>query len=96
MERTAEDEKALSVSIRMRQAVQGISPAKQKDEEQAKLIEETKQRMEMFQQVLEIDNEDLLANYGLGSCYVALKEFSKVIPLLEKAIAMNLVTLSPT
>jgi tetratricopeptide (TPR) repeat protein len=73
----------------MRQAVQGILPAKQKEEEQAKLIEETKQRMEMFEQVLEIDNDDLLANYGLGSCYVALKEFAKAIPLLEKAIAIK-------
>jgi tetratricopeptide (TPR) repeat protein len=49
----------------------------------------TKERMEMFKQVLAIDSEDLLANYGYGSCLTDLGEPDKAIPFLEKAIAIK-------
>jgi len=45
--------------------------------------------MDMFRQVIEIDENDLLANYGMGSCHVALGEFQKAIPYLTKAIEIK-------
>ena len=43
-------------------------------------------REEMFRQVLEIDPEDTLANFGLGSLSVEREEFDKAIEHLEAVI----------
>jgi tetratricopeptide (TPR) repeat protein len=85
----AEEEKAISMSIRMkiaaRLAVEETQDKKRKDEEKTEQLE----RLKMFEQVLQIDSEDLLANYGAGSCYEALGEFEKAVPLLKKAIEVK-------
>jgi len=84
----AEEEKAVSVSIRMRLAMKET----EKKPDQSKLDQEateTKQRMTMFKDVLAIDGEDLLANYGVGSCHVALTEFEQAVPFLKKAIEIK-------
>ncbi|MBU6451539.1 MAG: tetratricopeptide repeat protein [Cyanobacteria bacterium REEB67] len=85
----AEEEKALSMSIRMRLAAREAVKAKKEKEDEGKTLAETKERMSMFSQVLEIDPEDLLANYGLGSCYNLLKEYDKAVEHLEKAIELK-------
>lgn len=85
----AEEEKAISMSIRMREAAkQATKEAKEKEDRQA-LLKETNERIEMFSQVIEIDSEDLFANHGLGACYNTLGEFEKAIAYLEKAIAIK-------
>lgn len=85
----AEEEKAISLSIRMKIAAQQAmteTQAKQKQEdEKAEQLE----RLKMFEQVLQIDPEDLLANYGAGSCYTTLGEFDKAIPYLKRAITLK-------
>lgn len=43
-------------------------------------------RENMFRQVLEIDDEDTLANFGIGSIEVEKKNWEKAIPYLEKVI----------
>lgn len=85
----AEEEMAISMSIRMKLAARELAQSNEQREKEKEREEETRQRMEMFKQVLEIDAEDLLANYGLGSCYVALKQFEDAIPLLEKALVVK-------
>jgi folate-binding protein YgfZ len=85
----AEEEKAISMSIRMRLAAQLATSQKKEEDKKAQELEEASGRMEMFKQVLEIDNEDLLANYGVGSCYVVLGEFEDAIPFLQKAIEVK-------
>jgi tetratricopeptide (TPR) repeat protein len=85
----AEEEKATSVSIRMRLAVKEANAEKPDDSQRQQEVEETKQRMNMFKEVLAIDGEDLLANYGVGSCHVALAEFEQAIPFLKKAIEVK-------
>ncbi|MBS2009986.1 MAG: tetratricopeptide repeat protein [Cyanobacteria bacterium SZAS TMP-1] len=85
----AEDEKAISMSIRMRMAARDAVKAKQEKEDEVKLLAETRERMTMFNQVLEIDADDLLANYGIGSCYNILKEYDKAIAHLQKAISIK-------
>ncbi len=85
----AEEEKAISMSIRMRLAAQQANAQKKDEEKKAQELEEASSRMEMFKQVLEIDSEDLLANYGVGSCYVVLGEFEGAVPFLQKAIEVK-------
>src|SRR5277367_791431 len=85
----AEDEKAISVSIRMRLATSDITTKKDEATKKEQEIQDAKERMEMFKQVLEIDADDLLANYGMGSCLVVLGEFHQALPFLQKAIEIK-------
>ncbi len=85
----AEEEKAISMSIRMRMAAKEATKERHQEEEKKRLKEEAKERMEMFRQVLEIDSEDLLANSGMGNCLVTLDEFEKALPYLQKAIEVK-------
>lgn len=48
--------------------------------------EEWGKRENMFRQVLEIDQEDTLANYGLGSIAVERQDWLSAIPHLEKVL----------
>lgn len=68
-----------------------------KEAEKKKALEEKKKqeeaeiqrRMEMFQQVLEIDPDDNLANYGMADIFYHQKKFKESVPLLEKVINVN-------
>lgn len=82
----AEDEKAISMSIRMRIAAAQASKTKQEEEKRKATEQETLQRMSMFQQVLEIDEDDQLANHGYGDCLVELSRFEEAIPHLQKSL----------
>lgn len=82
----AEDEKAISMSIRMRIAAAQASKSKQEEEQRKATEQETLQRMSMFQQVLEIDEDDQLANHGYGDCLVQLSKFEEAIPYLKKSL----------
>jgi folate-binding protein YgfZ len=85
----AEEEKAISMSIRMKIAAKlAMEETQDKKRHEEQKIEQM-ERLKMFEQVLQIDSEDLLANYGAGSCYEALGEFDKAIPLLKKAIEVK-------
>lgn len=85
----AEEEKAISMSIRMRIAARMALQEKKEKEDKAALIKESEERMQMFLQVLEIDEEDLFANHGLGSCCNNLEKFDEAIKYLNKAIAIK-------
>lgn len=85
----AEEEKAISMSIRMRMLAKEASKETKADEEKKRLKEEAVGRMEMFAQVLEIDDADLLANSGMGNCLVTLENYEKSVPYLRKAIEVK-------
>ena len=85
----AEDEKAISMSIRMRLATKQADLAKQQVEDKQKQHETTLERMQMFKQVLNIDENDIFANYGLGSCLVDLKQYKEAVPCLVKTISIR-------
>ena len=85
----AEEELAKSMSIRMRLAAKQATDELKDKEEKELQRQRTLERMAMFKEVLTIDADDLLANYGSGDCHVSLGEFSDAIPLLEKAIAIK-------
>jgi folate-binding protein YgfZ len=85
----AEEELAISMSIRMRVAAKQATDERKEKEEKELLRQKTLERMAMFKEVLTIDEDDLLANYGCGDCHVALGEYEEAIPLLEKTIALK-------
>lgn len=60
----------------------------QEKEKQAQEAE-WRRREEMFRQVLEIDEEDSLANYGIGAIAVERKEWPRAITHLEKVLAAD-------
>lgn len=85
----AEEEKAISMSLRMKEIMQ---ESKQKEEAEKKRQEsesDTLKRLEMFKQVLAIDADDLLANYGTGSCLVDLGRFEESLSFLNKALVVK-------
>ena len=51
--------------------------------------EEWTKRESMFKQVLEIDEEDALANYGVGSIAVERKNWGPAITYLEKVLQVD-------
>ena len=85
----AEEEKAESMSLRMRLAARDAVKVKKTKEDEAKAVVEANERMAMFNQVLEIDPDDLLANYGIGTCYNALKQYDKAVSSLQKALSIK-------
>jgi predicted Zn-dependent protease len=70
-------------------AAREATVTKQKEAESKQNRQAVLDRMNMFKQVLGIDPEDLLANYGYGSCLVELQEFQNAVPYLQKAIAVK-------
>jgi folate-binding protein YgfZ len=85
----AEEEKAISMSIRMKMAAHEAMANSQKQEQATAERQAQEDRLHMFEQVLQIDSEDLLANYGAGSCYVALGEPEKALAFLKRALAVK-------
>jgi folate-binding protein YgfZ len=82
----AEEEKSISMSLRIELAAKQASFEKHQNAEMLQKQRSNLERLEMFQKVLAIDSEDFLANYGLGSCYVDLGQNSEAIPYLIKAL----------
>jgi Tfp pilus assembly protein PilF len=63
--------------------------AQEKKATEARLAAEEEQRKSregMYRQVLEIDPEDALANYGLASIFHERGDFSEALPLLEQVL----------
>ncbi len=85
----AEEAKAQSMSIRMRLAAKEAMQEHQQKEDTAKVEAEALERKAMFEQVIEIDSEDLFANNGLGNCYNILKQYQLAEPYLLKAIQIK-------
>jgi tetratricopeptide (TPR) repeat protein len=83
----AEEEKAISMSLRMSQLAKEHAIKKQEEEDKQKLAAEAEKRLEMFRQVLALDPHDFLANNGVGTVYVEIGRYEESIQYLQKAIA---------
>src|SRR4029450_3115291 len=85
----AEEEKAQAMGIQMRKIAKEAAREQQQEEDKKRQRQDAVERMRMFREVLEIDADDLLANYGLGSVHVDLGEYEQAIPFLKKAIEVK-------
>jgi tetratricopeptide (TPR) repeat protein len=82
----AEEEKSLATVKSFQKFGEDAKLQTLRDEQNKRQELEWAQRESMFKQVLEIDPEDALANYGLGSIAVEKKRWSEAIAHLEKVI----------
>lgn len=65
------------------------SDKRAKEEQEKKQQKEWEERESLFLQVLEIDPEDTLANYGVGSIAVEKKDWARAREHLEKVISVD-------
>lgn len=85
----AEEEKAKATSLMMRQQMNQAMAQEKAKKEQAQKEKELNEKISMFCQVLDMDPDDEMANYGLGNAYVDLKRFDQALAPLEKVLAVN-------
>ncbi len=85
----AENEKSLA-TIKSFQKFGDEAKIKEKIDEEKKHLElEWAKREKMYQQVIEIDADDTLANYGLGSIAVERKNWAFAISYLERVVKVD-------
>ena len=81
----AEQEKALSAVLGMKEATDAREATELAELERQKIQTEAQERIGMFEEVLEIDPDDPVATFGLGKAYVQLHQYEKAIPHLRHA-----------
>ena len=81
----AEEEKAQAAVLQMKHAREARKAGEIAAEERARIEREARERIGMFQEVLELDPSDPLATYGLGAAYMQLQEYGDAIPWFSRA-----------
>ncbi len=89
MKEEAEVEKAKATTLSFKKAMAGSQKIESEAEKQRRQQAELESKIQMFQEVLQLDSEDSLASYGLGNIYYQLAHYSEALPLLEKAIRLD-------
>ncbi|MCP4913684.1 MAG: tetratricopeptide repeat protein [Oligoflexia bacterium] len=79
----AEKEKSEATFKSFNQFGKDAEAKKIKEEQAKKEREELERKKGMFEQVLEIDNEDVLANFGLAEYYLKIEDFPKSLDHVE-------------
>ena len=62
---------------------------KEKEELEKQVSESLKKKEDMFLQVLALDEDDVLANFGLGETYLKKNELQKALMHLQKVLNLN-------
>jgi folate-binding protein YgfZ len=85
----AEFEKAEATALQFEKAIEKnmAKKLKKKEEEQKKI--EMEERVGMFKQVLAIDPQDQVANFGLGSIYLETERYQEGLEPLKTVIAAH-------
>jgi tetratricopeptide (TPR) repeat protein len=81
----AEAEKAMAEHLAMKKQLDAKQAEKAAVAERTRIEAEARQRIGMFEEVLDIDPEDPVATTGLGMAYIQLGEYAKAISPLETA-----------
>ncbi|MCH2207915.1 MAG: tetratricopeptide repeat protein [Lentisphaerales bacterium] len=85
----AEAEKAAATTVTFKIAAKERKQRLEVEKLEKEKAAEAKRRMGMFQQVLEIDSDDLIANFGLGKALLDAGESKDAIPYLEKCLSVK-------
>lgn len=85
----AEEEKSKATLKSFAKFGKDANEKRAKDELDKKQLKEWEEREGLFSQVLEIDPEDTLANYGIGSIAVEKKDWARARDHLEKVLAVD-------
>ena len=82
----AENEKAEATALQFEKAIQKNMATKLKKKEEEQKKKEMEERVVMFKQVLEIDPQDQVANFGLGSIYLETGRYQEGLEPLKTVI----------
>lgn len=82
----AEDEKAAATAAGFKKAAKDRQQRLEAEKQQKQLAEAAKARLGMFEQVLEIDPEDLIANFGMGKALLESGKAAEALKYLKKCI----------
>lgn len=85
----AEQEKAKAAVLQIRQASHARKAEEMAAAERERIQREARERIGMFEEVLEIDPDDPLATFGMGTAYIQLNEYAKAVPFLQRATRVN-------
>ncbi|MBI2422553.1 MAG: tetratricopeptide repeat protein [Candidatus Hydrogenedentes bacterium] len=83
----AEEEKAIAGQLEFKRQLDTKEAEKHARAERERIMADARQKVEMFEEVLEIDPDDPIATMGLGSAYMQLEAYEEAIPPLRTAIA---------
>ncbi len=86
MKDEAEIEKALATTLEFKKALAQKQQEKATQQAKQQQREALESKIGMFQEVLELDPEDALANYSLGNTYLQLGRSAEAIAHLERAL----------
>jgi len=89
MIKEAEEEKSLATVCSFEKLGQEAKFKKESDLKEKQIREEVERRKKMFLQVLDIDENDDIANWGLGEIYFKDNDYEKSLNHLEKSIESN-------
>ena len=81
----AEEEKAKAAVLEIQKISDEHAARQAAEAERQRLEEEARERIGMFEEVLEIDPDDPVATFGLGKAYVQLGQYDNAIPHLRRA-----------
>lgn len=81
----AEKEKAEAAVLAIQQESDARRAEEIAQEERGRIEADARNRIAMFTEVLEIDDADPVATFGMGAAYIQLNEYDKAIPYLERA-----------
>ena len=82
----AEDEKAAATAASFKIAAKERKQRIDQEKLQKEKEEEAKRRLGMFEQVLEIDSEDLVANFGIGKALLESGKPEEAVKYLKKCL----------
>jgi folate-binding protein YgfZ len=85
----AEEEKSLATVANFQKLGAEAKIKKQLAAEEEKKLAEMKRRESMFLQVIEMDDKDAIANYGMADIYYFRKEYSKSYEHLKVVLSEN-------
>ena len=85
----AEEEKSLATVANFQRLGEEAKVKKQLAEEEEKKLAEMKRRESMFLQVIDMDEKDAIANYGMADIYFFRKEYEKSYSHLKTVLDEN-------
>jgi folate-binding protein YgfZ len=85
----AEEEKALAKQLETQQTVNLKQAEAEAAAERRRIEADARARIAMFGEVLELDPDDPLATFGLGSAHMQLQQFAHAIPHLRRSTQLQ-------
>ncbi|MCO4792623.1 MAG: hypothetical protein KC493_02835, partial [Bacteriovoracaceae bacterium] len=85
----AEEEKSLATVATFKKLGDESKKKRETEQVERQALQDLEKKKEMFLQVLEIDADDLIANFGLAEYNFKTKNFEKAVTLMEKVIGLD-------